>query len=60
MQNPRVYICYCYCGSERRKMIAKFPAENEGRDPDDAEWLEIYAAVKQGKNVEVVLNEGPT
>jgi len=33
---------------ERKRMISKFRNEN-GRDPDDAEWLEIYAAVKQGR-----------
>jgi hypothetical protein len=34
---------------ERQRMIAKFRRE-EGRDPDDAEWLEIYAAARMGRD----------
>jgi len=33
---------------ERRKMIAKFRTET-GREPSDAEWLEIYSAVRMGR-----------
>ena len=33
---------------ERQKMISKFRAEN-GRDPDDSEWLSIYSAVRMNR-----------